>query len=328
MLLACHDEIATTHGYAITGGSALLWTKPWNGTEAESAKIETIDPFVIENARIIRLAEQNGRIIAFTAGTKALRVAAKERAGVVGDPWLAILAKAKKPAGKVPKAGKASKVEEPAPAADDGESKSLSIQAFGYDVMQVLALLDESVCVLPPAARIYSFDEERLVLWGRGVAREQGGTQGAHDQQYEVPSGFRAIWSDPAGKTKLAERAAALLADVTHARNKCVFPAAVKLLRAGDAPADNRVSKATDRFMALVRERLAAPLLDFLVMEDSAGTKQWREILMGAAHTVIDAAMDSSPLGGRRFEACSIAANMLAAGFRPWRETAAANATT
>ncbi len=74
--------------FAETGGHALLWCLPWDGVE--SFNLGALDPWFIEVCRRVRLAEDNGRLVARTAGSATTRVAAKTRSGNVGDPWIPI----------------------------------------------------------------------------------------------------------------------------------------------------------------------------------------------------------------------------------------------
>ena len=87
-LLASRSEIAQAHGLTETGGMALLWLSPWDGTD--SLSMADLDPFYVEICRRVRLMSLDGQIVARTAGSKVRRVAAAERRGVTGDAWTPI----------------------------------------------------------------------------------------------------------------------------------------------------------------------------------------------------------------------------------------------
>ncbi|WP_372397970.1 CRISPR-associated protein Cse1 [Azospirillum sp. HJ39] len=71
--------------FAEEDGLALLWLPPW--PEGEQLRLSQLDPWYVEICRRIRLEEAGGRIVARKGTSKAARVAAKDRNGVVGDPW-------------------------------------------------------------------------------------------------------------------------------------------------------------------------------------------------------------------------------------------------
>ena len=84
-LLAQRNAIADQQGYADDDGHALLWLLPWAGTE--SLGMASLDPLYIEICRRVRLAADGERLMARVTGSKAARIAAKDRNGITGDPW-------------------------------------------------------------------------------------------------------------------------------------------------------------------------------------------------------------------------------------------------
>lgn len=70
-------------------GVVFVWVKEWDGNTPLSLK--SLDPFFIEIARRVRLGIDAEKLIAFGASSKAMRIAAKDAHGVLGDPWTPIV---------------------------------------------------------------------------------------------------------------------------------------------------------------------------------------------------------------------------------------------
>lgn len=69
-------------------GKTLLWIDAWDG--ATSLSMSSLDPFYIEIARRIRITPHQGGFTALGASSAKTRIAAKEHAGNLGDPWIPI----------------------------------------------------------------------------------------------------------------------------------------------------------------------------------------------------------------------------------------------
>ena len=136
-----------------TDGLALLWLEPWDGTT--SLDLRELDPYFIEACRRVRLRVENRRIVAWTAASKAARVAAKDAHGNVGDFWTPVGVK-------------------------DATALSLSNVGFRYDRLAKLLFGDSYR--LPPAMRIDSTRPGRWKIVARGVAGGQGKTDGYHER--------------------------------------------------------------------------------------------------------------------------------------------------
>ena len=75
--------------FSETDGAALLWCLRWDGER--SLGFDELDPWFIEICRRVRLYRDGaGTITAKSIGSSAARVAAKERKGNLGDPWIPI----------------------------------------------------------------------------------------------------------------------------------------------------------------------------------------------------------------------------------------------
>lgn len=67
-------------------GLVLVWLAPWDGEK--SLELKELDPFYVEVCRRVRLKGDKTSLVAQLYSAKQPRIAAKELAGVVGDPWL------------------------------------------------------------------------------------------------------------------------------------------------------------------------------------------------------------------------------------------------
>ena len=135
-------------------GVALLWLEPWDGTTA--LDLRRLDPYFLEICRRVRLRAEDREIVAWTAASKAARVAAKEAHGNLGDFWTPVGAK-------------------------DAKALSLSGVGFRYDRLAKL-ILDRDSFGLPPAMRVDSMRPGRWRVVARGVAGGQGKTDGYHER--------------------------------------------------------------------------------------------------------------------------------------------------
>jgi CRISPR system Cascade subunit CasA len=144
-------------------GLALLWLKPWDGTD--QIDVDALDPWYIEICRRIRLRIHKGGVLAVKAGSKFTRVAGAMHKGNVGDPWVPI---------------------------DRADGKALSLTASGFSYDRLQDLLFGGAWEPSPLQRLYpGIDQEQIVVIARGLARGQGQTAGYHERILPVPASAR-----------------------------------------------------------------------------------------------------------------------------------------
>ena len=136
-------------------GLALLWLEPWDGRK--SLDLRRLDPYFIEICRRVRLRAVDRKITAWTASSKAARIAAKAARGDLGDFWTPVNTA-------------------------DGKALSLSGVGFRYDRLAKL-ILDETAFRHPPAMRVDTAASGDWRLVARGVAGGQGKTDGYHERR-------------------------------------------------------------------------------------------------------------------------------------------------
>ena len=225
-------------------GYALLWLEPWDGSG--SLDLRVLDPYFIEICRRVRLREQGSSIIAFTARSKAPRIAAKAADGDVGDFWTPVNRK-------------------------DGKALSLSPATLRYDRLFKL-IFDEAAFKRPPAMMVDPTEQGRWRLVARGVAGGQGKTEGYHERSDLAfkPQTMRALFRKEQ-RDELARVAEAQVEEIKEVIDALRFgiataasggKAADKLTRADRIHADpysRRLDAVADaRFFTALEERFLA----------------------------------------------------------------------
>lgn len=164
--------------YAAEGGLALLWLAPWDG--ATSLAPDKLDPYYIEICRQVRLVEENGRLHAYTSGSKAPRIVPLE-GGVTGDPW------------------------SPTEVEKGGRIKALTVNGAGFGYRRMVKFLFDPDIRPAPLQQPSALDApEGLEILARALVRGEGKTEGYHERRVRLSrvlkSGFRPRISDPAGQ--------------------------------------------------------------------------------------------------------------------------------
>lgn len=162
-ILANREKIAEIMGLKAQGGIGLVWLKPWDGSD--SLNFSFLDPFYIEICRRIRLqsSEQYG-ISAIGTGSQVQRIAAKERNGITGDPWIPI---------------------------DISENKALTISAHGFNYQVAVSLLCGKYSQPIAQELIESDGLDGLAILAQGVARGGGKTGGYHERRINISPKMR-----------------------------------------------------------------------------------------------------------------------------------------
>ena len=204
-LLASHPDYFDSED-----GLALLWLEPWDGTT--SVDLRKVDPYFIEVCRRVRLRVENRRIVAWTAASKAARVAAKDAHGNLGDFWTPIGAK-------------------------DATALSLSNVGFRYDRLAKL-MFDRDSYSLPPAMRVDSTGQGHWKVVARGVAGGQGKTDGYHERSDIAFDGrTTAALGRREGRDALARLSEAQIEEIREVEKALRF--AIAVAASGGKPAED-----------------------------------------------------------------------------------------
>lgn len=279
-LLTHRHEIADAESLA--GSHALLWLPSWDGND--SLALGELDPLFIECCRRIRCTVHLGTVVASRTGTTAQRVAAKERSGCVGDPWLPIGVK---------------------------ERKALTISEQGFSYAKVVELLFSGDYSLGWASKAQLGDAGLLC---QVLARGQGQTAGLQERWVLLPEkvrrSFRAIAGDP-----LAERAQDWVKWAAIGRTKVLRPALLLLQQSGTdkLKADAKTADAwTQRFDAMVDSSFFEQLWTCVDLSTEAAQRHWGAWLFDAATDLLNQAIDATPFSGpRKYRAIAAAEGLL-----------------
>ena len=148
-------------GFAPREGLRLLWSHPWEGARDEGLTIESLHPFFIEICRRVRLTREGQVLHTWRKSTKSARVAAKERHGVMGDPWA------------------------PTHAEDE---KALTVDRRGFDYRVAAPILLGIGWEPPITARVTPQDWGDHAWLMRALVRGEGKTEGFFERRVSVPA--------------------------------------------------------------------------------------------------------------------------------------------
>ena len=258
-------------------GLALLWLEPWDGRT--SLDLRELDPYFIEVCRRVRLRTGDRGIVAWTAASKAARIAAKDAHGNVGDFWTPVGAK-------------------------DATALSLSSVGFRYDRLARL-LFDRDAYRLPPAMRVGSTRPGRWTVVARGVAGGQGKTDGYHERSdIAFDSRITAALGRRDGRDALARLSQAQMEEIREVESALRFGIAVAA--SGGKPAEDLTK--SDRMHAnpyarRLDEAVDATFFDaldrrFAAADDErkvAARAEFVRDMISAARALLDEAIDAVP---------------------------------
>ena len=165
-LIAIRDDVLNRLDLFDEDGLALVWLRPWDGTNSLSPK--ELNPYYVEICRRVRLIERDGGMSALAAGSKVARISfGKDANGLTGDPWTPIEAK-------------------------DGEAKALTVDARGFSYKRLSDILFENGFQHAPLQLIGPGDRQDCAYVA--LARGQGKTEGLHERRIVVPPKAAGYW--------------------------------------------------------------------------------------------------------------------------------------
>jgi CRISPR system Cascade subunit CasA len=297
--------------FAETDGAALVWCLPWDGRR--SLGLDELDPWFIEVCRRVRLYRDDaGSITARSVGSSAPRVAAKERKGNVGDPWIPI---------------------------DLGKNSAAYNRAPRYGVMSEV-LFDRNQWLRP-----------LLLEWHRGIdaatmtarfdvtVRGQGTTEGHHLREVVIEGEHRLLlFQSDQGRDRLAAIGREMIEQAGTLRNKVLKIPLLTLIQAGEAAVDfrNKMANAwAQPWLEQVDQAIELVFFDHLFAraeQGRAGDQAWVGFLRTTAERIFGRAAAAVPIAGaRRLKAIAVAEEKLGGLFfmgfegylvRPEREAA------
>lgn len=281
-LLVQRDAIADQQGYSADGGHALLWLLPWAGTE--SLSMASLDPLYIEVCRRVRLFADGGRLAARVTGSRAARIASKERNGITGDPWTPV---------------------------DPAEGKALTVSSAGFEYKLMADLLTGGRFAQGAAWRLDGWPcDASLQVVAQAAVRGQGKTEGYHERRIPISPKLRSRLAGPQ-RVAVAEMAKQRIAAIAALR-KLLWSALVLLFANGDG--DDRsdgIGDKAGRFAGPFEQAEDAHFFDALTLEAEAEDAarpalrvQWLLGMVERAERVLTQAFDAGPRSGmQRYKA-------------------------
>ena len=258
-------------------GLALTWLEPWDGML--SLDLRRLDPYFIEVSRRVRLRVDESGFVAWTASSKAARIAAKDAHGNLGDFWTPV-------------------------SRQDGKAMSLSVVGFRYDRLAKL-ILDEAAFSHPAAMRVDTTQSVRWRVIARGVAGGQGKTEGYHERS-DIAFDRKTVSAllRPQQRNALASLAEAQIEEIREVEKALRLGVAVaasggkdasdltKADRAHANPYARRLDTAADvQFFAALENRFLA-VTETAVADSRA---KFARDLIDAAEELLNEAVDAVP---------------------------------
>lgn len=281
VLLGIRDETVERFGYADSGGHALLWLVPWDGKG--SLGIHECDPFFIEICRRIRFTSNGNDLRCQYRSTKTGRVDAKERAGVLGDPWIPI---------------------------ESSGGKALTVGGSGFTYDRTQRLLWGTEFQKPAAQTPRDSDPLELYFTARVLVRGQGKTEGFHERVLRLPGSVRRRLLSAESTTQLSEVANSWVEHVADIKRKVLKPAILSLVQGGPTQL-NYQDRRADALLARFEERVDQRFFDALFAAiESAGedleplkerASAWGAELLDLAETTLASAIDELAIPDARY---------------------------
>ena len=174
-------------------GHTLLWALPWDGATAEALAFNSLDPYYLEVCRRIRLRkDEDGRLYAVRANSKAARIEAKAIKGMTGDPWTPV---------------------------DVKESKSLTLANGGFTYRRTAEYLfsadwQRPALLKPTEAEVR--DKDTMMIVARGMVRGQGKTEGYHERVIPIRKRLQTAMQRQGGTVDIGQIATSRIEDIAR----------------------------------------------------------------------------------------------------------------
>jgi CRISPR system Cascade subunit CasA len=272
-----------TEGFAPSGGLALVWLAPWDGTT--SLRHDALDENYIEICRRVRLTEEGGRLVAHAGSSKAARIL-PVKGGVTGDPW------------------------SPVAVDKDGALKSLTVDGRGLGYRRMVEFMFGGVRPAPLQADAEDDATTGLHVLARALVRGQGKTEGYHERRVPlsrtIRRGLRQSSSDPVAQ---AAKDRVELAGIMQ--DQVLKAGLLALFQNGPAKVDFRDKDSLRKAETFLKRFDAAVDLDFfealwaeMEAEDPPAQRQqrcqWVEKLLTTAELLLNTAESAAARSSHR----------------------------
>ncbi|MDR3518481.1 MAG: hypothetical protein P4M00_22015 [Azospirillaceae bacterium] len=258
----------------------LLWLTAWD--REDSLAVPDLDPAFIEICRRVRLRrDPAGQVTAWGRPSDVMRVDAKDRKGVMDDPWTPVNL-------------------------STGGAYTVSAEGFRYDKVADLLFAGDTF-KLCPSVQPFADDPEELWVHLSALVRGQGRTEGLHDRILPVrPDRMNRLFLDD--QRQLIHRRAGDMLNNARAATRAVRMALLALLQ-GRSDKINFEDKRERPFVATLTDAIDREFFDHLWRHVDAGSDEarddadltWRKMLHDEAKRAfcLGCARLSPPVGRR-----------------------------
>jgi CRISPR system Cascade subunit CasA len=266
----------------------LLWLPAWGD---ESLSLRDVHPWCLEVTRRVRLAMENARLHSLVAGSASPRVAAKDRAGLVLDPWVPINRK-------------------------DAEPKALTVSTDSFQYHKLAHILFDPAQFELPVLAQPSANELQQPTGATLVAQVTVGgnctTDGVLRREVFMP--MPVLRRRSQAPNALALRSQRFIDAASTVQRSVLRPALIQFFDGTDAPnwkspdAARAVQPWTTLFETQVDEVFYAKLFESISKDwlDEPAAVAWFQALEPIAEGVFAAAVEAMP--------CSVASRLMARG--------------
>ncbi|MBL8350320.1 MAG: type I-E CRISPR-associated protein Cse1/CasA [Burkholderiaceae bacterium] len=270
------EQALDAHGIGTALEHRLLWLTPWG---AAPLALASVHPLCLEVCRRVRLRREGDTLQALTAASATARVDAKDRNGVVMDPWLPLVKDSK-----------------------DGSTKALTAHAgsFGYRSLSPI-LFDGARCVLPLLARPTPQEQHAGALLAQVLVGGSGRSDGL--LRREIPLRGRALRHFAEHRDELAQRAQRFVDMAGTLQGKVLRPALLQFVDGSDEPdwQNNDFAKFVAPWVARFDQQVDEVFYGLLFatleadLDDSAAESRWLAQLRTVADALVAEACEALP---------------------------------
>ena len=296
-LLGHIEDLLPPHKPYRRDGHVLLWTLPWDGET--SLAIDSLHPFYIEVARLVRLQFDGTSIVALDRRTSVGRIEAKSLKGNVGDPWIPIHAE---------------------------KSSALTVTERGFTAQLLRDLILGTGKYIPAAMQSLDRDEREAWFHASVLVRGQGTTDGYHEARiYIVPRAKNLLLQHGEALDRLGKLSDWALTRARDVRSKALRPALFALVEGGPEqwPDTNRREAGhwVDSWLARYDQHWASGYFPWLWrtidQADESARAEWLCELQALAMSVLEDALQTAPQRtGRRYRGKVRATGLFHGAFR------------
>lgn len=262
----------------------LLWLAPWGDAPLALAEVH---PLCLEVCRRVRLVEADGRLLLRRAGSKTMRIDAKERKGAVADPWIPVVVR------------------------EGVKALTAQSHSFSYRDLQKL-LFDREQFRLPLLAEPSAAERRGgapATLVAQVLVREEGGTDGwLYREVLMPPAVLSRLVDEP---TRLAQRSQQFVDLAGRVSGKAWRSALLQFVDGSEdvdwknKDFDRAVAPWVDRFERHIDGAFFGVLFDSFEAghDDTTAQQAWARWLAAAATGLLPAATQALPTrdGSRLF---------------------------